>query len=326
VPVTGSTTCTSCGRPIDPTSRFCDNCGCELIGSSPAADAGTAHAGAPRQAEEVGWGLSAGDRGAGATQTYLGYRLIYSDNGTDFNPLNSLAYYRSLKRQLFVTVLLWVLLSVVLSIATGAWTLLSGVLDFYSGVGGLGSSPVLTGLGVVSSVLWVALTTAVWLLFWFRRLTVQLTEWLITVDDAGPKAHAALEHMYAIISSRRTPLRQLRVIPLQVPGQPMRSYLRLDDGYFAGFVSSFPYGTDLFIGWTFWLSMSPAQWLVLTVRQMFRGASANIYVSLANDQPKAMREIMHAAVRQGVDMASGEIEQIGHGVLGSASVGPVVAL
>lgn len=99
------------------------------------------------------------------------------------------------------------------------------------------------------------------------------------------------------------------------------------DGLYLGFVSSFAYGADLFIGWTFWLHVSPARWLLITFGRVFRAMGVRgsaLYGSLAFDGAKAMREVMHRAVRQGVDVATEQTEAAGQGSIGSAI--PVVAV
>jgi hypothetical protein len=238
---------------------------------------------------------------------------VYSDLGTDFNPLSNAAYHRTLLFQFLATVAVWFAVTAPLTLLQ----LFASVLSFAGQDGVSIPTDTLSATTVVGAVLSLAFSVVLACIFWFRPLSVQLSEWMITIDGAGEGARAALEHMYLIVHNRQTPVRTLRVVRLRAARQQQRDYLRLDDGHFSGFVSSFGYGTDLFIGWTFWLTMSPAQWLWLSLRRMFRSSSDNIYVSLVNDQPKAMREVMHAAVRQGVDMATGRIRPIGQGALGS---------
>ena len=92
-------------------------------------------------------------------------------------------------------------------------------------------------------------------------------------------------------------------------------------GHYRGVVSCFPYGNDLFIGWTFWIHLSPAQWLAIMFRRIFRGSA--VYAGLSFDDPKALREMLHGAVREGVDVAMGRIDPRGDG-MGSDSDVPVI--
>lgn len=309
--------CPECKVEVDPDARFCEQCGAEV----PESAAPALGQWSPRVAHDPGASVTSrslpaplGTPEAGnATQTYLGHRLVYTDSSTDFNPLSNAAFQRTLLFQFLATVAVWF-------VVTAAITVLQLVAYAFSLAGDnvlslpteALSAPYLIG-AAISTIFSIVLACV----FWFRPLSVQLSEWMITIDGAGEGARAALEHMYLIVHNRQTPVRTLRVVRLQAARQQQRDYLRLDDAHFSGFVSSFAHGTDLFIGWTFWLTMSPAQWMWLSLGRMFRDSSNNIYKSLVNDRPKAMREVMHAAVRQGVDMATGRIRPIGQGALGS---------
>jgi len=309
--------CPECKVEVDPDARFCEQCGAEVPESAaPAADRWS-----PRIAPAPGTSATSrsGPAGVGAqeagnaTQTYLGHRLVYTGLSTDFNPLSNAAFQRTLLFQFLATAAVWF-------VVTAAITLLQLMAYALSLTGeGEASTPTdaLSATSVGGAVISVIFSVVLACVFWFRPLSVQLSEWMITIDGAGEGARAALEHMYLIVHNRQTPVRTLRVVRLQAARQQQRDYLRLDDAHFSGFVSSFAYGTDLFIGWTFWLTMSPAQYLWLSLGRMFRDSSNDIYKSLVNDRPKAMREVMHAAVRQGVDMATGRIRPIGQGALGS---------
>jgi len=300
--------CPKCGAEADRESRFCERCGAEVAPAA-ATWAGSQPARTTIPDADLGGEPTGGD----ATQTYLGYRLVYSDLSTDFNPLSNATFQRTLLYQFLATIALWV----VVTGALGVLQIFGVLLNLESGDSAQASSLFFDGLPAVTGISSTLFSIALACVFWFRPLSVQLSEWMITIDGAGNRARAALEHMYLIVHNRQTPVRSLQVVRLRAARQQQRDYLRFDDGHFSGFVSSFNYGTDLFIGWTFWLTMSPAQWLWWSVRRMFRAASDNIYGSLTNDQPKAMREVMHAAVRQGVDMATGRIEPRGQGSLGS---------
>jgi len=105
-----------------------------------------------------------------------------------------------------------------------------------------------------------------------------------------------------------------------VMGQGSRDVLEVRQGTFYGLVSCFASGNDLYIGWTFWLYLSPARWLLIWLRRLlweirFRGHA--IYVSLQFDRAKALREALHSASREGVDVAAGQVAAQGQGTVGS---------
>ena len=342
--------CASCGRPLVAHARFCEVCGTSTDQGGGAHRAPDRQSYAPGQSydPDPGYGPparsaatpgpppgypppptrpseqfltaargAAGDPLVGAAtpnQTYLGLRLSYTDAGTNFDPLNNPEYQRALVGQFMAAVSAWVIGSVALFLVFG----LAGIYQqisysagsFYGE--GSGTSPVF--------VVWVLLSN-VWslglaCLFWLRKLPVQMTEWMLTVDGQAGSARPALDHMYAIIAARQTPVRSLRVIQVNRSGRGVRDYLQVDDQLFTGFVSSFGYGADLFIGWTFWLNLSPGRWLWLHFLRLVKGNGQGIYGSLVYDEPKALREVLHSAVRQGVDMATGEVRPAGQGAIG----------
>jgi hypothetical protein len=109
-------------------------------------------------------------------------------------------------------------------------------------------------------------------------------------------------------------------------GQYPRDVLEVRDGIFYGLVSCFPSGNDLYIGWTFWLCLSPARWLMLWLRHFLwwhNRHDRSIYVSLKFDRVRALREALHGAAREGVEVVAGPLGTQGEGTTTGALV-PVV--
>ena len=103
----------------------------------------------------------------------------------------------------------------------------------------------------------------------------------------------------------------MRIRRISQPGVPTRDYLEVKDGIFSGYVSCFAYGNDLYVGWTFWLYLSPFRWLLVWIRSLyatFTLRGSDLYATLRYDTARAMREALHAACREGIDVAAGEIE------------------
>ncbi len=316
--------CRSCGASLASNSAFCEHCGVQVASSYPTSDPiSHGRLSAPKipsSGPSKSFLTSGADPAAnpllGApspNQTYLGNRLSYSDLPTNFDPISNPAYRQVLLSQFLATLAAWIIGSVMLFLIFG----IAAIVQILSSLSSSGLDPESSGaLFVIWNAAWGALTIVLFCFFAFRRLSVQLTEWMLTVDGRATAAHAALEHMYAIIYGRQTPVRSIRVVRLAAPRQQPRDYLELDENIFTGFVSSFGFGSDLFIGWSFWLNLSPARWWIMSLRRMFTGEGSGIYGSLMYDEPKAMREVMHSAVRQGVDMATGNTRPLGQGIIG----------
>jgi hypothetical protein len=259
---------------------------------------------------------------ASPNEAYLGNRLVFNDNTTPLDPVTNPVYLRSLAVRFVAVVVAWWLGQMLLwliFLITGAQTTNASTVDqFGDPTGGGGTSSVFTFFLIVSTLYSLLLA----ILFWFVKLPVQLSEWMLTVDGKGSRARSAIEHMYAIIAARRTPVRRLGVVQVVNLTRGPRDYVQMSDGIYTGLVSCFPHGSDLFIGWTFWLALSPARWVLTSLGRLF-GRGAGIYGGTLWDQPKAMREVLHSAVREGVDVATGSTEPVAQGTFGTSV--PIVA-
>jgi hypothetical protein len=255
-------------------------------------------------------------------ETYLVNRLAYSDVFTDFDPLTNGPFLKALAARFGGVVMAWFagfcLLFLIFGIA-GIAQATSSVVDVYGN--SAGANTTLLGIFFWTTVAWSLLLAC---LFWLTKLSTQVSEWMLTVDDKAPASRRALEHMYAIFVARRTPITSLHPVRIAPHGQPTREYLQVEDGIYLGFISCFAYGSDLFIGWTMSLNLSPFRWIVLHVQRMLSVRTGGPYSRLAYDQPKALREVLHSVVRQGVDVATDEIDAAGQGVLSSTALPTVV--
>jgi hypothetical protein len=155
----------------------------------------------------------------------------------------------------------------------------------------------------------VGLTLAI--CFWFLKIPVQLSEWKFSVDRRADAAPVVFNHIAEVLKQRRTPLDSLLVRNLNLPGMAgTRDYLELRSGIFYGYVACFPFGDDLFVGWTFWVQISPIRHLIMFIVRMWEnitGKGNDLYQSLRYDDARAMREAMHSAAREGIDVATTRI-------------------
>lgn len=178
-------------------------------------------------------------------------------------------------------------------------------------------SSAIFGLYAVGAIVSGIAFTLIW---FFRPLPAVLSEWKFAVDDKGAAETTAFEHIAWSFGQRQTPVKSVRIRRISQPGVPTRDYLEVKDGIFSGYVSCFAYGNDLYIGWTFWLYLSPFRWLLVwfrTIYLTFTLRGSELYGTLRYDSARAMREALHAACREGVDVAAGEIEARGQGIVGS---------
>ena len=106
----------------------------------------------------------------------------------------------------------------------------------------------------IDSVWLVALVLAI--LFWLIPVPALLTEWSLLMEQGSDAAQLAFEQINAAFGTHGAPLDSQRVRTLSRHGEDDREYLELRPGHFRGYISCFAHGTDLYVGWTFWLYMS----------------------------------------------------------------------
>jgi hypothetical protein len=290
-------TCVNCGMLLAANDMYCGNCG------QPAA---SASAGWPNsRSGPIPAEAAAGQRTPNAQ--YLGLRLVYDKEPEgSFDPLGN----PRLLVQFFRHALQYFVLYFVGGFVSAIALLFLHLLGL----------PV--GVAVTFEVIGAALTAIVFgCLYWLLPVPALLSEWKFSVDDKGAAAPVAFEHIAWAVRRRETPLDLIQVRHLNLAGGQGRDYLELRRGLFTGFISCFAYGQDLYVGWTFYLRISPLRYLLMAlarVWQTLKRQGTDLYVTLRFDYARAMREAMHSVAREGVDVAIGQLRPEGQGIIGEA--------
>jgi hypothetical protein len=297
-------TCVNCGFLLAAGDTYCGNCGqpAPAVAAAPAS-AGWLNWGAPtpQAAEAAAVGLGA------PNAQYLGLRLVYDKEPEgSFDPLGNPRLLVQFARHFLQYVVLYILGGFVSAI----------VLLFLHLLG--------LPVGVAVTLLSIgALLTAIVFgcLYWLLPVPALLSEWKYSVDDKAAAAPVAFEHIAWAVRRRETPLDLIQVRHLNLAGGQGRDYLELRRGLFTGFISCFAYGQDLYVGWTFFLRISPLRYLLMAlarVWQTLKRQGTDLYVTLRYDYARAMREAMHSVAREGVDVAVGQLRPQGQGIIGEA--------
>jgi hypothetical protein len=153
-------------------------------------------------------------------------------------------------------------------------------------------------------LIWIGTTIAYLLI----RIPVSLSEWKMLIDDRGPQAQAVFGHVAHVLQRRQVPVDSIRVRALSQPGHPRHDYLAVRHGILTGYVTCFPYGTDLYIGWTLWWRFSPLHYAVMRAGRRWQTLTirgSELHLLYRYDVAKAMRAALHAAVGEAVDAANG---------------------
>jgi hypothetical protein len=319
--------CGSCGLPLATGDEFCGSCGRPSVAGVPVEPAPLAAA--PANAEPAaanpmapdragrparsGWpsrlgGSIPADAAAGQrtpNAEYLGHRLVYDrvPEGS-FDPLSN----TRLLRQFGLRLLLYIMIYWLGGLVAGIALLILGLA---------------AGFGVAVTLWWVGAVIAGLLftgLFLLMPVPAQLSEWKFFVDGKASAGPVAFDHIAWALQQRRSPLDVVQVRRLKLAGGEGRDYLEIGRGLFTGFVSCFAYGEDLYLGWTFWLRLSPLHFAFMMIARLWQTLmqrGSELYVSLRYDYARAMREVMHSVAREGVDVAIGQARPQGEGTAGS---------
>jgi hypothetical protein len=238
---------------------------------------------------------------------YLGQRLLYDKvPEPSFDPLSN----RSLLAQFAVHFLVYFAAYWVLAVFFGV------VLTILGLIAGLAVGWVLWVIGAgITGLLFACL-------FWLIPVPALLSEWKFAIDAEGAVAPVTFEHISWAISRHETPLDSLQIRRLKF-GSQSRDYLELRRGLFTGFISCFAYGRDLYIGWTLWVRISPARWLLMAVARIWQTLmrrGTELHVTLRYESGRALREAIHSVAREGVDVAIGQLHAQGTGSIAQIPV------
>ena len=168
-----------------------------------------------------------------------------------------------------------------------------------------------TGLGLHGALqleidsLWLA-ALAVAILFWIIPVPALLGQWTMLVESSADASAAAFEHIAMAFRDHDVPLDSLEVRAVSPPRESARDYLELRRGRFSGYISCFPHGRDLYVGWTFFLRMSPARLMLLSIGrsvQHLTRRGGDIQRALWFESARALVAAMHSATLAGVGAA-----------------------
>jgi hypothetical protein len=132
------------------------------------------------------------------------------------------------------------------------------------------------------------------------KVTEPIGEWRALLADRARHAESYYRIIAAVLRRRELPIAlgpQLRRIQLRTPGRPVKHMIVLSENEYQVYVTVFPYGTSLYVGWQMWRRRSGAQ---LIKRGLIdRVTAANLVtVMLRTDRARAVREAVHLACRE----------------------------
>ena len=163
-----------------------------------------------------------------------------------------------------------------------------------------GSGPTLLILAFLGgiAVFWVVLLRA--------RVTEPIGEWRVLLADRSAQAEPYFRMIVAVLRRRDLPLESVeRSIALRTKNRPVKHALVLTDDEYHAYVTVFPYGTSLYVGWQMWRRRSGARLIRRALTD--RVTAANLVTSmLRTDRARAVREAVHLACREALYTAPDE--------------------
>ena len=150
--------------------------------------------------------------------------------------------------------------------------------------------------------------------FWLIPVPALLAEWSRVMEQGSEAAQTAFEHITSAFQADGTPVDSLRVRTASRHQEGDREYLELRRDHFSGYISCFAHGHDLYVGWTFWLHMSPLRLLMMVIGRNIQDVTSRgdgIHRSLRFESTRALMAAMHGATLAGIDAASSELGPAG---------------
>jgi len=134
-----------------------------------------------------------------------------------------------------------------------------------------------------------------------------LGQWTLLVEGMAEASQLVFGDIQAAFGAHQVPLDGLGPLTLAPPGQATREYIELRQGRFVGYLSCFPHGRDLYVGWTFWVRMSPGRLTTMIIGRTMRsavGRDDDIHRELSLEGTRALVAAMHSAALAGIGTAS----------------------
>ena len=147
--------------------------------------------------------------------------------------------------------------------------------------------------------------------FWLIPVPALLAEWSLIIEQGSGAAHTAFAHIHSAFQAHGTPVDSLRPRSVSRPAGGEHEYLELRRDHFSGYISCFAQGRDLYVGWSFWLHMSPLRLLLMVIGRNIQDVTSRgdgIHRSLRFESTRALVAAMHGATLAGIDAASSDLD------------------
>jgi len=136
------------------------------------------------------------------------------------------------------------------------------------------------------------------------RYVEPIAEWRVLLADRWDTADTVYIQIIGVLRQRNIPIRHdIRRFRTGLGGNGVSNRLTLNDSSYTAYVSVFPYGTSLYLGWMMWRSRRGHRLIAQFFKDIITGIlgrNSPEYQMLRTERPRAMREALHAVCREGL--------------------------
>ncbi|MEV4823237.1 adhesin [Micromonospora sp. NPDC049274] len=162
-----------------------------------------------------------------------------------------------------------------------------------------------SGLFYLASILSFAVF---WVVLLASKVDEPIAEWKTLVEDRYQAADSAYAAIYGTLRHRGFPLHAnaVRIRSDLLAPETVNNRLLIQHRNYSIYVSVFPYGSSLYLGWMMWRSRRGGALIGHFVKDLIGGMlgrTGSINQMLRTEWVRAMREAVHAAVREGAEVA-----------------------
>jgi hypothetical protein len=168
-----------------------------------------------------------------------------------------------------------------------------GLIGVAKAAGGGGDTLLVLAFLVSIVVFWAVLLRS--------KATEPIGEWRTLLPNRAGQSESYFRMINAVLQRRELPIAavKLRGIQLNIEDRPVKHTIELSENEYRTYVTVFPYGTSLYVGWQMWRRRPGAQLIKRMLVDLFKGADL-VTVMLRTDRARAMREAVHLACREAV--------------------------
>ena len=140
-----------------------------------------------------------------------------------------------------------------------------------------------------------------WVVLLRSRATEPIGEWRTLLPNRSGQSESYFRMINAVLQRRELPIAavKLRGVQLNTQNRPIKHTIELSENEYRTYVTVFPYGTSLYVGWQMWRRRSGAQLIKRMLVDLFKGSDL-VTVMLRTDRARAVREAVHLACREAV--------------------------